>query len=240
MTWHVHRGEAFAFVRELGDETIDALITDPPYSSGGQFKGDRASSAKVKYQRGDVNAENEQLDFTGDNRDQRGFLAWATLWLTECFRVLKTGAPVVLFTDWRQLPLMTDAMQSGGFIWRGIAPWTKTNPRPRKGGFPATAEFAVWGSKGPLPAREDVGCLRGDWHAATVHHTDRVHLTQKPDAVMREVVRICPPGGIIFDPFTGSGSTGVAALHEGRRFVGCELSAEYHAVALERLRGVSL
>lgn len=45
MQWYVHRGEAFAFLRELGDASIDALITDPPYSSGGQFRGDRAGSA---------------------------------------------------------------------------------------------------------------------------------------------------------------------------------------------------
>ncbi len=164
---------------------------------------------------------------------------WCTLWLTEAFRVLKTGAPVVLFTDWRQLPTTTDALQAGGFIWRGVCPWTKTNPRPRKGGFPATAEFAVWGSKGPLPARDDVGCLRGDWHERAVHHSERLHLTEKPLPVMREVVRICPPAGIVLDPFTGSGSTGEAALLEGRRFVGCELSHEYHAIALERLAKVS-
>ncbi len=56
---------------------------------------------------------------------------------------------------------------------------------------------------------------------------------------MREVVRICPPAGIILDPFTGSGSTGEAALLEGRNFVGCELSHEYHAIAVERLGKVS-
>jgi site-specific DNA-methyltransferase (adenine-specific) len=46
----------------------------------------------------------------------------------------------------------------------------------------------------------------------------------------------CPPGGLVLDPFAGSGSTGEAALRCGRRFVGIELDPTYHAAAVERLR----
>jgi site-specific DNA-methyltransferase (adenine-specific) len=237
--WCVVQGEAFAELRELEAECIDALVTDPPYSSGGQFKGDRASSVHAKYQTSGVNEENVMPAFTGDNRDQRSFLAWCTLWLSECFRVLKAGAPIVLFTDWRQLPITTDALQAGGFTWRGVAPWMKTTARPRIGGFSAMAEYVVWGSKGALPPRDDVGCLRGAWHAPKVHHTSRLHLTEKPLEVMRGCVKICPPGGIVLDPFAGSGSTGHAALLEGRRFLGFELSPEYHAIACQRLETVA-
>ncbi len=52
---------------------------------------------------------------------------------------------------------------------------------------------------------------------------------------MDELVQICPPGGVVLDPFAGSGSTGVAALQAGRRFVGIELSRHYHQVAEQRL-----
>lgn len=220
MKWHLHRGEAFAFLRELGDETIDALITDPPYSSGGFTRGDRSNPARQKYQQSNVADAHEAVGFTGDNRDQRGFLAWCTLWLTEAFRVLKPGAPVVLFTDWRQLPITTDALQAA---------------RPAMGRFSAASEFGVWGSKGPMPQREDVGCLIGHLAARPVVVQQRRHLTEKPLEVMRHVVKICAPGGIVLDPFTGSGTTGEASILEGRHFVGCELSEEYHAVANDRL-----
>jgi site-specific DNA-methyltransferase (adenine-specific) len=234
--WYVHRGEAFAFLQQLRDCSIDALITDPPYSSGGQFRGDRTASAKKKYQRADVNEENEQEDFTGDNRDQRGFLAWCTLWLSECFRVLKPGAPVVLFTDWRQLPITTDAMQAGGFVWRGIVPWVKPNPRPRKNGFAQGSEFAVWGSKGALPASIGQFPAMKPWIFSPPRFNERLHLTEKPVELMREAVKVVPIGGTILDPFTGSGATGEAALLEGYSFVGCELSDAYHDVAVERLK----
>ncbi|MGQ4409056.1 DNA methyltransferase, partial [[Kitasatospora] papulosa] len=63
-----------------------------------------------------------------------------------------------------------------------------------------------------------------------------VHITQKPVEVMQQLVQVCPEGGTVLDPFTGSGSTGVAALRAGRRFVGVELSAHYADIAEERLR----
>jgi len=61
------------------------------------------------------------------------------------------------------------------------------------------------------------------------------HVTGKPTALMRDVVRICEAGGTLLDPFTGSGTTGVAALELGYRFLGCEMSAEYAEIARERL-----
>ena len=62
------------------------------------------------------------------------------------------------------------------------------------------------------------------------------HPTVKPVALMRWLVRmVTPPVGVVLDPFTGSGSTGVAALHEGFRFIGCEREAEYVEIAKHRL-----
>jgi site-specific DNA-methyltransferase (adenine-specific) len=64
-----------------------------------------------------------------------------------------------------------------------------------------------------------------------------VHPTVKPTDLMRYLVRmVTPPGGIVLDPFTGSGSTGRAAMLEGMRFVGCELWPEYAEIARARIR----
>jgi site-specific DNA-methyltransferase (adenine-specific) len=62
------------------------------------------------------------------------------------------------------------------------------------------------------------------------------HPTVKPTDLMRYLCRlVTPPGGIVLDPFTGSGSTGKAAVLEGFRFLGCELSEEYAAIARARI-----
>lgn len=238
MKWSLRQGEAFGLLRELTDDSIDMMATDMPYSSGGFTRGDRMSSARKKYQTTNVAEENEAIDFTGDNRDQRGFLAWSTLWLGEAFRALKPGAPVALFTDWRQLPIMTDALQAGGFVWRGIVPWVKPNPRPRKGGFAQGAEFVLWGTKGACSTDGECHALK-PWLYAPPHYTKRVHLTEKPVELLREIVRLAPPDGVVVDPFSGSGSTGEASLLEGRRFLGFELSREYFEIARARLERVS-
>jgi site-specific DNA-methyltransferase (adenine-specific) len=63
------------------------------------------------------------------------------------------------------------------------------------------------------------------------------HPTVKPVSVMAWCIRlVTPPGGLVLDPFTGSGTTGVAARREGMRFIGCELSEEYAEIARARIR----
>lgn len=65
---------------------------------------------------------------------------------------------------------------------------------------------------------------------------DNTHPTVKPIDLMRWLVRlVTPKGGLVLDPFTGSGSTGVAALSEGLHFKGIELSPEYAKIARARI-----
>ena len=64
---------------------------------------------------------------------------------------------------------------------------------------------------------------------------ERVHITQKPVSIMTRAVSICAPGGVVLDPFCGSGSTGIAALRTGRRFIGFDQSSEWASIARERL-----
>lgn len=233
MNWTLHEGEALALLQAQPDASVDAVITDPPYSSGGQFRGDRTAAPSLKYQQ--TSTITKRPDFGGDNRDQHAYAYWCALWLAEALRVAKPGSPIVLFTDWRQLPTTTDALQAGGWVWRGIAVWDKTEgARPSRGRFTSQAEYMVWGSAGPMPEERGVGCLPGVYRHFP-NHRDKHHLTGKPTPLMREVVKICAPGGLILDPFAGSATTGVAALLEGFRFLGFERDAHYAAVSRERL-----
>jgi site-specific DNA-methyltransferase (adenine-specific) len=226
-------GDSLAQLRQLHTDSVDAVITDPPYSSGGQFRGDRIPNPTQKYVQ--TGTKVARPDFSGDSRDQRAYAYWSALWLSECLRIAKPGAAIAVFTDWRQLPTTTDALQAGGWIWRGIVPWDKTPAcRPAKGRFAAQAEYIVWGSKGAMPLERGVGCLPGVF-AHAIKQSDKFHITGKPTALMRDVVEICAPGGVVLDPFMGSGTTGVACVETGRGFVGIERSAEYFAIAERRI-----
>ncbi len=236
--WELREGDSLHLLRALDDTSVDAVVTDPPYSSGGMVRGDRMAQPSLKYQQS-AHRSGAYPEFYGDNRDQRGFLAWCSLWLADAWRVTRPSGVLVVFVDWRMLPTVTDAVQAAGWVWRGIVPWHKPAARPQLGRFTQSCEFAIWGSKGPLPSARGVPVLPGLVTSVPVPSKVRKHITEKPISVMRELVRIAAPGGLVLDPFAGSGTTGVAALLEGRSFLGLELSAEYLEIARTRLREVA-
>lgn len=229
----VHQGDALAVLAELETASVDGLVTDPPYSSGGMVRSDRMAKTSTKYVQSD-SANQSLSDFSGDNRDQRAYAYWMALWLAEASRVVKPGGVALLFTDWRQLPSTTDALQAGGFVWRGIVPWVKPSARPMAGRFTNQAEYVVWGSNGSMGLDFEDPVLPGFYQANAPR--DREHITQKPIDVMRSLVRIVPEGGVVLDPFLGSGTTAVASLIEGRRVVGVERVAEFAGISARRIQ----
>jgi site-specific DNA-methyltransferase (adenine-specific) len=229
--------DSLAVLKELPTGEFDALITDPPYSSGGFTRGDRTASTTSKYVSSDSGNRDRLDDFTGDNRDQRAFGYWSALWLSEAMRTLKPGGIAAIFTDWRQLPVSTDYFQAGGLIWRGIVPWVKPAVRPTSGRFNAQCEYVVWGSAGPMPIDYAVPPLPGFYHYPSPR--DRDHITQKPVDLMMDILKIVKPGGKILDPFMGSGTTGVAALSMGFDFVGIEMSPTHYETAQRRIGAVA-
>lgn len=232
--WCVVDGsDAMAVVRDLPDGCIDAVVTDPPYSSGGFTRADRTVSTDSKYTQSQNRGK--RADFTGDSRSQRAFIMWSSLWMEEARRASKRDGRIVAFTDWRQLACTMDAVESGGWILRGVVPWNKgEGVRPTPGGFRAQCEYVVWGSTGPLPnAEEGVTVLPG-FFVASVKQDDKHHQTGKPTPLMRELVKIAPRDGVVLDPFAGSGTTGVAALMEGRRVILVERTHEYSDIARRR------
>ncbi|OKI47447.1 DNA methylase [Micromonospora sp. CB01531] len=230
----MHEGDALAILPTLPDDHVDLVLTDPPYNSGGRTQSDRTKvTARDKYVSGD--AAHQLADFAGDNRDQRGYTAWLALILAECLRASRPGASLLVFTDWRQLPATSDALQAGGWLWRGIIPWHKPISRPRVGGFKAECEYLLWGSNGPVDATRNPVYLPGLYSASQPRGKSRKHITQKPVDLLSDLIKVCPPGGVVLDPFAGSGSTGVAAIESGYSFVGVEMTAHYAATARDRL-----
>jgi site-specific DNA-methyltransferase (adenine-specific) len=215
--------------------TFDALISDPPYSSGGLHAGDRALPTSRKYQQSKVLVKHP--DFAGDNRDQRSFFAWSTLWLGRALDRARPGSIAAVFTDWRQLPTTTDAVQAAGWTWRGVVPWDKLRARPMPNRFRAQCEYVVWGTSGARPfANDNEPAYHPGIFSESPPGRDRVHSTQKPVGVMRQLCLAAPAGGVVCDPFMGSGTTGVAALLEGRQFIGIEKDPEIFERACARIR----
>ncbi len=215
------------------DISVDAVITDPPYCSGAASLSGKQAPTNVKYQHGSSKAVYPA--FIGDAKDQRSFIRWSTEWLIECWRLAKDGAPLLVFSDWRQLPALVDAVQMADWHWRGIVIWNKPSGRPILGEFRRDSEFLIYATKGKrTPCNKK--CLPGTY-SHTVSPKERYHITSKPVSLMCDLLEIVPPGGLVLDPFIGSGTTAVACAKTGRDCVGIELSEEYRQIALQRLAG---
>jgi len=230
----LYHADAIDVLDTIEPHTVDAILTDPPYSSGGFTRGDRMQAPTAKYQQsGQIT---QHAEFSGDNRDTRSWFTWSNLWLRRCLTLAKPGAYVMVFTDWRQLPTATDAIQCAGFVWRGLVPWNKTegSRAPHKGYFRHQCEYVIWGTAGPCAkATHDgpyPGCITHFQHASK-----KRHLCGKPIELMAQLIRPVVPGGLVLDPFMGSGVAGVAAIASGRRYIGIETDANHFATARDWL-----
>ncbi len=222
----IYHGDSFDLLHDMSG--VGAVVTDPPYSSGGAFRGDRAMATTTKYVNSDTAAY--RPEFAGDNRDQRSFLAWSSMWLNAARQASVVGAPLACFIDWRQLPVLTDAVQCGGWTWRNVATWWKPGVRMQKGRFSASAEYVVYGTNGP--AENGQGSPQNVFSCAI--DGDRDHIAQKPVDVLRWVLQVVPPGAVILDPFMGSGSTLRAAKDLGHRSIGIDVDERYCEIAASR------
>ena len=233
----LYQGDCLELLGELcsqPESQFDAVITDPPYCSGADTKSGRDADPASKY----CHSGNTcgRPSFAGDHRDSRSFEFWATMWLSFARRHCKPSAYGLVFIDWRQLPLMTNVLQAAGFTWKGLTVWDKGRGArsPHKGYFRHQAEYVVWGTNGKVPKLTDRGPFDGVF-SIPVRQEDKHHITGKPTPLMRELVRCAPSGGLILDPFAGSGTTGVAAQLEERRAVLIEQSEAYCEIAARRL-----
>jgi len=224
----IYLGDCFEVLHDL--EGVGAVVTDPPYSSGGAFRGDRTASTVSKYVQ--TGTAEYRPEFAGDNRDQRSFAAWSAMWLNAARLACVPGAVLASFIDWRQLPTLTDTVQAGGWTWRNVATWWKPGIRMQKGRFSSSAEFVVYGTNGPaiLPGK---GTPQNVFQCAVDRERD--HIAQKPLPVMQWILQAIPPGVRVLDPFMGSGATLRAAKDSGHPAIGIECDEAACEIAARRL-----
>ena len=231
------QGDCLEEMGKLPDGWADMVLTDPPYSSGGLYPGDRKKSTKSKYTDPKFNGAARLPNFSGDNMDQRSFTEFMRMALAKARKKSKEGAVAAVFIDWRNLSSMIDALQVAGWIYRGIVVWDKGVARNTPGRFRQDCEFVVWGTNGQKSVDWTPGfkALRGFYSEKIVSSKKRHHQTEKPVPLLESLMKICPAEGNVFDPFMGSGSTGVACVNTDRNFVGIELNEAIFQSAKERV-----
>ncbi|MBD5150951.1 MAG: site-specific DNA-methyltransferase [Oscillibacter sp.] len=231
------QGDCLELMRDIPDGSVDMILTDPPYSSGGLFAGDRKVSTRTKYTSLEYNGAARFPNFSGDNMDQRSFTEFMRMVFCAARVKAKTGAVIAVFVDWRNLPALTDAVQAAGWVWRGIVVWDKGISRNQPGRFRPDCEYVVWGSNGQKDVDWTPGqpALPGCYRVKSVSTQRKHHQTEKPVELLENLLSICPKDGTVLDLFMGSGSTGVACANTGRKFIGMELDPSYFETARRRI-----
>lgn len=216
----LHLGNCLELLPTLG--SVDHIMCDPPYE-------DELHEAMGRIQRNDGREMVQDLGFAGVNADRTAIasaiVAASTGWaLVFC---LAEGVRA-----WR------DVLQPAGAKWDTTLFWVKPDASPRFNGQGAArgAECAVTAWCGTGYRSWNGGGRRGVFTHCV--NTDRQgeHPTEKPVSLMVELVGLYSnPGQTICDPFMGSGSTGVAAVKTGRRFVGIEMNERWFDLSCRRI-----
>lgn len=230
--WDVVHGDSIPVLRGLAPRSVAAIVTDPPYCSGGSNEATRRQ-AKSQGIASERMRSGEVEWFAGDNMTTPGLVFLLRSVAFEAERLLVKGGSLIVFCDWRMWAILAPALESGGLRLQNMVVWDKGHAGMGTG-FKPTHELAAHLCNGPGVFYDK--CGSNVLRFGRVHGSKKDHPTQKPVDLIQSMIRVVAPrDGLIVDPFCGSGSHGVAALKEGCRFLGCERDPEYVEIARKRL-----
>ena len=233
MASEIIHGDCLTVMRAMPPRSINAMVTDPPYCSGGN------SEAQKRQAKGQGLRSETRRDvgwFEGDQMTTVGLCFLLREVAFESIRLLDGGGSMLFFCDWRMVPSLVPAIESAGLRFANTIVWCK----PSFGlgqGFRAQHEMILHFTTGDVSYHS---ASRGNvLDARRIGANERQHQTQKPVSLLQALLEVvCPAGGTVLDPFGGSGSTAVAAEGIGRRAVCIERDAKHCETARERLMSV--
>lgn len=207
--------------KDIADCSIDCVVTDPPYRciSGG-------NAQKENQPKGMLSKTDGKLFKHNDIKPE--------VWFPEVYRVLKNGSQCYIMTNTLNMEKYLTLAREIGFGLHSILVWEKNNVTPSRW-YMKNGEFVLFLRKGKAKTINNVG-------SKMVHQFDniigsKVHPTEKPVELMQLYIENSTSANeTVLDPFMGSGSTGVAALKLGRKFIGFEIDEEYFKIAEGRIK----
>ncbi|MEM1377319.1 MAG: site-specific DNA-methyltransferase [Pseudomonadota bacterium] len=244
------KGDCIAEMEKLPENSVDMIFADPPYNLQLDGTLHRPDQSKV--------------DACDDHWDQfssfSAYDSFTTAWLLAARRVLKPTGTIWVVGSYHNIFRVGAKMQDLGFWILNDVIWRKTNPMPNFRGrrFQNAHETMIWATGDQnakkytfnyesMKAANDDTQMRSDWlfpicqgqERLRDEKGDKVHSTQKPEALLsRVLMSASKPGDIVLDPFFGSGTTGAVAKRLGRNYVGIEREDKYIEAATKRIADV--
>lgn len=200
------QGDCTHVMQSLPDKSVDFVLTDPPYLVNYRDRSGRTIS--------------------NDDAPKRVLSAFPAL-----YRLLKPNRFCISFYGWNRIDAFFNAWTQAGFRPVGHIVWHK-DYASRSGYLRACHEQAYLLAKGrPVHPAQPIQDVR-PWE----YTGNKNHPTEKAVSILKPLIQsFSSPGDLVLDPFSGSGSTCVAAAFTGRRYIGIELDAGYCALSRKRL-----
>ena len=214
-------GNCLDLLMKLEQESVDLLVTDPPYKtitggdSGNRPKGMLSGNRKLFDHQNDVEIYQ---------------------WMPLVYRALKDNTHAYVFTNFLNLHEMLYEATHAGFKLHNLLVWEKNNCTPSQF-YMKNCEYVLFMRKGKAKWINNIGASK------TVHQFNnllgnKTHPTEKPvDLLKFYIENSSKEGDVVLDPFMGTGSCGEACRQTNRNFLGIELDENYFNIAKERLNG---
>ena len=228
------QGDCLEIMKDIPDNSIDLVFTDPPYNISQHkkifrdYRSGKRADIKMDFGEWDYGFEIEPF-------------------LKEAKRVLRDDGSIIVWTS-EQLYGKYREWFGKNMYPKQLLVWVKINPLPqfRLVGYRQATELLFWALKNkntknnPNFLFQTQKEMKNVFYAPIVGGRERTeHPTQKPLSVTEEIIkRHCRKDGIILDPFMGSGTTAVAAKKLGRNYIGIELNPDYIKIAEARIKAI--
>lgn len=222
----IYNEDCLQGMKKIGKESIDALITDPPYNIA------RENNFKSMGRAG--------IDFGEWDKDFN-----LVSWLPVAIDKVKKGGNVVIFTDWKSTTPIIEELEKLNCNIKDMIRIEKSNPMPRNRDrrFVTDYEIAIWAVKKGAKwtfNRQSETYERPLIKTSVTPKTEKIeggHPTQKSLQAMEWILdRLTNDNDLVLDPFMGSGTTAVSCMNKKRNFIGFELEEEYYNIANKRLK----
>lgn len=231
--YRIAQGDSHDLIKKIPDNSVDFILTDPPYNLAQHSTGNIPLPGRTA-----MNNDLAPWDLIEFKPEE---------WIDDFLRILKPTGNLFIFTSYNQIGKWYDLLDHK-FDATNFMVWHKTNPAPKvfKAGFLNSCEliYTCW-NKGHtwnfISQAEMHNFVESSICMRPERLQDPKHPTQKPVAVLKKLITIASnENDVIFDPFMGVGSTGVAALELNRKFIGFEISPDYFKAAKLRLKNANM
>ena len=241
--------DCIEILKQIPDDSIDLIFADPPYFFS-ELNNITVKSGKF------VNLYYGDWDLDVDLKEKEEF---NFNWLKECKRILKETGSIWISGTFHNIYLIAYIMKKLDFFILNDIIWYKPNATPNLScrRFTASHETLIWAAKNDTKKyyfnyeyiknnkfeddifKKEGKQMRSIWAIPSTKKSEKnygYHPTQKPLLLLNRIIlATTKEGDVVLDPFMGSGTTGVAAIMNKRKFLGIEKEKEYFELSKKRI-----